>query len=102
VTAGQARRRAVRNLGTLAGVLLLAGVLPWATGGDLVIRLLALPLLLAGLLVLGATLRVRAAGRAPTPSAPPLERGCDGCACGISGGCSVPQAVPERSEASAG
>ena len=85
-------------LGALAGVLLLAGVLPWVTGGEWAIRLLALPLLLAGLLVLGATLRVRAAATAPAPSAPPLERGCDGCVCGISGGC----AVPERSEASAG
>jgi hypothetical protein len=84
-------------LGALAGVLLLAGVLPWVTGGEWAIRLLALPLVLAGLLVLGATLRVRAAGRV-TPSAPPVERGCDGCACGISSSC----AVPERSEASAG
>jgi hypothetical protein len=98
VTAGQARRRAVRNLGALAGVLLLAGVLPWVTGGETAIRLLALPLLLAGLLVLGVTLRVHAAAKAPAPSAPPLERGCDGCACGISDSC----AVPERSEASAG
>jgi hypothetical protein len=81
-------------LGTLAGVLLLAGVLPWVTGGETAVRLLALPFVLAGLLVLGATLRVRAAAR--TPSAPPVERGCDGCACGVSGGC----AVPERSQAS--
>jgi hypothetical protein len=84
-------------LGALAGVLLLAGVLPGVTGGEWVIRLLALPLVLAGLLALGATLRVRAAG-AVTPSAAPVERGCDGCACGISSTC----AVPERSEASAG
>ncbi|HST64806.1 MAG TPA: hypothetical protein VLM05_06430 [Mycobacteriales bacterium] len=92
MTAVGARRRAVRKLGALAGVLLLAGVLPWVTGGELLIRLLALPLLLAGLLVLGTLLRVRTA---PAPSAPPVERGCDGCACGISGGC----AVPERSSA---
>jgi hypothetical protein len=89
VTAGQERRRAVRMLGALAGVLLLAGLLPWVTGGELVLRLLALPLLLAGLMVLGAALRVRAAVRAPAPSAPPVERGCDGCVCGISGGCGV-------------
>jgi len=87
----------VHRLGALAGVLLLAGVLPWVTGGELAIRLLAVPLVLAGLLVLGATLRVHAAGKAPAPSAPPIERGCDGCACGISSSC----AVPERSEASA-
>jgi hypothetical protein len=95
VTAVQARRRAVRMLGTLAGVLLVAGVLPWVTGGETAVRLLAVPFVLAGLLVLGATLRVHAAGRAAAPSAPPVERGCDGCACGISGGC----AVPERSQA---
>jgi hypothetical protein len=38
--------------------MLLAGVLPWATGGESTIRFLALPLLLAGLMVLGVTLRV--------------------------------------------
>jgi hypothetical protein len=95
VTAVQARRRAVRMLGTLAGVLLVAGVLPWVTGGETAVRLLALPFVLAGLLVLGATLRVRAAGKVAL-SAPPVERGCDGCACGIADSC----AVPERSQAS--
>lgn len=95
MTAVQARRRAVRMLGTLAAVLLVAGVLPWVTGGELAIRLLALPFVLAGLLVLGATLRVRAAGTV-TPSAPPVGRGCDGCACGVADSC----AVPERSQAS--
>jgi hypothetical protein len=75
-----ARRRAVRMLGALAGVLLLAGVLPWVTGGETVLRVLAVGLLLAGLMVLGALLRIRSA---PAPSAPPVERGCDGCACGI-------------------
>jgi hypothetical protein len=102
VTAGQARRRAVRMLGALAGALLLAGVLPWVTGGETTIRLLALPLLLAGLMVLGATLRVRAAGRAPAPSAAPVERGCDGCACGISGGCAVPERSPSQASPAAG
>lgn len=102
VTAGQARQRAVRKLGALAGVLLLAGVLPWVTGGELTIKLLALPLLLAGLMVLGATLRVHAAGRAPGPSAPPLERGCDGCVCGISGGCAVPEKTRSQASPSAG
>jgi hypothetical protein len=89
VTAGLARRRAVRMLGALAAALLLAGVLPWVTGGEATIRFLALPLLIAGLLVLGATLRVHAAGRKPAPSAPPVERGCDGCVCGIEGGCAA-------------
>jgi hypothetical protein len=76
-------------LGALAAALLLAGVLPWVTGGEATIRFLALPLLIAGLLVLGATLRVHAAGRTPVPSAPPVERGCDGCACGVEGGCAA-------------
>jgi hypothetical protein len=89
VTADRARRRAVLMLSALAGAMLLAGVLPWATGGESTIRFLALPLLLAGLMVLGVTLRVWAAGRRPAPSAPPVERGCDGCVCGLQGGCTV-------------
>jgi hypothetical protein len=76
-------------LGALAAALVLAGVLPWVTGGDATIRFLALPLLLAGLMVLGATLRVWVAGRKPAPSAPPVERGCDGCVCGLDGGCAA-------------
>jgi hypothetical protein len=78
------RRRAVLLLGGLAGALMLAGLLPWLTGGDTTIRLLALPMLLAGLLVTGATIRV-AVVRRPTP-APLVERSCDGCSCGA-GGC---------------
>jgi hypothetical protein len=77
-------------LSALAGAMLLAGVLPWATGAESTIRFLALPLLLAGLMVLGVTRRVWAAGRRPAPSAPPVERGCDGCVCGREGGgCAV-------------
>jgi hypothetical protein len=89
VTADRARRRAVLMLSALAGVMLLAGVLPWVTGGDSTVRFLALPLLLAGLMVLGATLRVWAAGRRPVSPAPPVGRGCDGCVCGLQGGCTV-------------
>ena len=76
-------------LSALAGAMLLAGVLPWVTGGESTIRFLALPLLLAGLMVLGVTLRVWVAGRRPAPSAPPVERGCDGCVCGRQGGCAT-------------
>jgi hypothetical protein len=76
-------------LAALAAALLLAGVLPWATGGESTVRFLALPLLIAGLMVLGATLRVWAVGRRPAPSAPPVERGCDGCVCGLDGGCAA-------------
>ena len=89
VTADRARRRAVLILSALAGAMLLAGVLPWVTGGESTIRFLALPLLLAGLMVLGVTLRVWVAGRRPAPSAPPVEGGCDGCVCGRQGGCAA-------------
>jgi hypothetical protein len=89
VTADRARRRAVLMLSALAGAMLLAGVLPWATGGESSVRFLGLPLLLAGLLVLGVTLRVWVAGRRPAPSAPPVERRCDGCACGLAAGCAT-------------
>jgi hypothetical protein len=89
VTADRARQRAVLMLSALAGAMLLAGVLPWVTGGESTIRFLALPLLLAGLMVLGVTLRLWAAGRRPAPSAAPVERGCDGCVCGRQGGCTV-------------
>lgn len=73
-------------LGSLAGALILAGVLPWATGAELTIKLFGLPLFLAGVLVTGAAVRVHAAGKR-VPSAPPVERGCDGCVCGLTGGC---------------
>ena len=89
MTAGRARTRAVRMLAALAAVLLLAGLLPWVTGGETIVRLMGLPLFLAGLMVLGVTLRVWHAGRRPAPSAPPVERGCDGCVCGLDGGCAT-------------
>lgn len=90
--AERARRRAVLLMGVLAATLLLAGLLPWVTAGPWLVRLLGLPLLLAGLLVAGAALRVRAVpqARQQAPSAPPVERGCDGCVCGIGGGCAAP------------
>jgi hypothetical protein len=88
VTADRARRRAVLMLATLAGSMLLAGVLPWATGAESTIRFLAVPMFLAGLMVLGVTLRVWAAGRRPAP-APLVEPACDGCICGRSGTCAT-------------
>src|SRR5918993_108971 len=77
------RRRLVLVVGTLAGLLVLAGVLPWVTGGDSTIRFLALPMLLAGLMVSGAAIRI-ATVRRPTPVTP-VERTCDGCSCGAGG-----------------
>ena len=68
-------------LGALAGALLVAGLLPLLTGGETTIRIMALPMLLAGLLVSGVALRVHAAGR-KAPPARPAGRGCDGCMCG--------------------
>lgn len=83
-------RRATLRLGALAVVLLVAGVLPWVTGGALAVRLVALPLLLAGAGVAAVALRVRSVltRRAATPAypAPLVERACDGCSCGA-GGC---------------
>lgn len=91
----EARRRAVRLLGALAAALLLAGLLPWVTGGELTIRLLALPMLLAGLMVTGAALRVSAAGKkAPEP---PARLGCDGCVCGQNSGCETAGALDKTS-----
>jgi uncharacterized membrane protein YccC len=79
------RRRALRLVGTLAGVLVLAGVLPWVTGADSTIRFLALPLLLAGLMATGLAIRFAKVRRArPMTPVTPVERGCDGCACGLS------------------
>ena len=77
------RRRAVLLLG-LAAMLLLAGLLPWVTGGETTVRMLALPLLLAGLLAAGAAVRIAVARR----PAPLVERTCDGCTCGA-GGCAA-------------
>jgi hypothetical protein len=82
--ADRLRRRAVLLLGGLAGALVLAGLLPWLTGGDTTIRMLALPMLLAGLLVTGATIRVAVVRRPPPATL--VERTCEGCSCGA-GGC---------------
>ena len=84
--ADQARRRAVLLLGVLAGTLVLAGLLPWVTGAETIVRMFALPMLLAGLLVTGAAIRV-AVVRRPEP-ATLVERTCEGCACGA-GGCAT-------------
>lgn len=79
-------------LGILAAALLLAGLLPWVTWGQLELRLLAVPMVLAGLVVAGAALRVRARGRR-VPSAPPVERGCEGCVCGLNTTCDTKAAL---------
>jgi hypothetical protein len=69
------------RLGALTAVLLVAGILPWATGGPTVTRVLGVPFLLLGLLACYATTRLPAvASRAATRTAPPP--GCAGCNCG--------------------
>ena len=92
VTAGdgrRVRRRATVRLGVLAAVLLLAGLLPWVTAGPLSARLVALPLLLAGALLVVLTARVGTMVPQLRRSAPPVERRCDGCVCGTTGGCAA-------------
>lgn len=79
------RKRALLLVGTLAGVLVLAGLLPWVTGADPTIRFLALPLLLAGLMVTGLAVRFAKVRRErPMTPVTPVERGCEGCVCGLS------------------
>ncbi|HEY2172506.1 MAG TPA: hypothetical protein VGH85_01715 [Mycobacteriales bacterium] len=69
------------RLGALTAVLLVAGILPWATGGPTVTRVLGVPFLLLGLLAGYATTRLPAvASRATIRTAPPA--GCAGCNCG--------------------
>jgi hypothetical protein len=82
-TTRQERRFAAAALGLLAAALLVAGTLPWATGGPLPARLIALPLLLLGALA-GLTAARLPAGRLPSrpaPSHPPRPaHNCAHCA----------------------
>jgi hypothetical protein len=64
VTTTRERRSAAVALGLLATTLLAAGILPWATGGTLTVRLIAAPLLLLG------ALAAVAAARLPTSPLP--------------------------------
>src|SRR6266511_4442261 len=78
-------------LGALAALLVLAGVLPWLTGGSGAARGFATPLLLVGLFAWYAALRaVRAEPAAPPRPATGRDAGpaggCGGCRCGA-GGC---------------
>ncbi|CAA9276021.1 MAG: hypothetical protein AVDCRST_MAG41-3236 [uncultured Corynebacteriales bacterium] len=87
-------------LGALAAALLVAGLLPWLTGGETTIRMLALPMFLAGLLVSGVALRVHAAGR-QAPPARAAGLGCDGCMCGQQpAGCATPAALDRSASTS--
>jgi hypothetical protein len=93
-------RRATLRLSVLAAVLLLAGLLPWLTDGPLPVRLVALPLLLTGAGVAAVAVRLRSVLPTPVrprPSAPPVERACDGCACGGGGrGAATAQQPPAK------
>jgi len=98
-------RRATLRLGMLAAVLLVAGLLPWVTGGPTGARLVALPLLLAGLGVTALVLRVRSVlsrrATAAAYPAPLVERTCDGCACG-GGGCGSAAPATDEAQRTAG
>lgn len=85
-------RRALAQVGGLAVLLLLAGTLPWVGGGSLTIRLIGLPLLLAGLVIGGVVglvaYRLRQATElARSAPASAGSGGCGGCACGAGGCC---------------
>ena len=87
------RRRVAVRLGLLGIVILLAGLLPWITWGALTTRLVALPLVLAGLACAGLAGRSWAVAR-PAAAAVGSDRsdrsdrpaGCGKCTCG-GGGC---------------
>lgn len=92
VRALDVRRRAMARVGVLAALLIVAGALPWLGGGSLAVRLIGLPLLVAGLLVglLGYRMR-HAPLRVPYPGAAEGTGGCGGCACGADGCCAGPE-----------
>jgi hypothetical protein len=82
VATTRVRRTASVRLGILAALLLLAGALPWATAGPLPTRLIAAPLLLAGVLMAIATVGLRRTPvtRRNTAGTPPAA--CGACSCG--------------------
>jgi hypothetical protein len=71
VTTTRERRSAAIALGLLATTLLVAGALPWVTGGTLTVRLIAAPLLLLGAL---AALTAARLPTGPLPSRPAPAR----------------------------
>jgi len=76
----------VLRLAALAGLLVLAGALPWITWGPLATRLVALPLLLVGALMAATCARLRTIRITHAPRA--AERpACATCACGTPGVC---------------
>lgn len=73
------------RLTALAGVCLIAGIVPWFVGGPLLARLLSLPFLLLGVFVAAVAVRLRQARpRLSTADFPQLS---GGCACGGEGCC---------------
>jgi hypothetical protein len=81
VTTTRERRWAAGTLGLLAAALLVAGGLPWVTGGTWPVRLIALPLLLVGGFAAVTAARLPSM-RLPHRSAPPVRRPhhCTRCA----------------------
>lgn len=90
------RRRAIARVGLMAALLVVAGVLPWVSGGPLSVRLLALPLLAAGVFLGAAAFRLHRT-LPPMPDAASADTrpaACAGCACGASGGSASGSSMP--------
>lgn len=110
-TRAAARRQITIRLGLLAAVMLVAGGLPWVTAGPLAARLIAVPLLLAGLLAAWVVIRVRALPAGPVRTPRPAgtagtgtggqPAGCGGCACG-GAGCAAEDAAERATGSAAG
>lgn len=77
--------RPVTWFAVLAGVLVAAGIVPWAAGGGLAAKLFAVPLVLAGLFVgLLAYRLVRDPGRLGRAVRAARSPACGSCQCGES------------------
>lgn len=70
------------RLVALAAVLVVAGALPWLTGGPTAARLLGLPFILLGVLAAYATTRITQLAQRPAPAPAGPSGGCDSCVCG--------------------
>jgi hypothetical protein len=84
------------RLGVLAGMLLLAGALPWITGGPQAVRLIAVPLLVTGVMMGAATASLRTAplaGRAGRAGVAEPATAGPTCACGATAGCQAGSAA---------
>jgi len=86
VTSPLVSRRGVLRLAALAGLLVLAGALPWITWGPLATRLVALPLLLVGALMAATCARLHTIRITHSPRAAESPA-CATCTCATAGVC---------------